>query len=256
MSSFSFVRRLGTNIIKSIECLGDATILLYYILVTPGASKNIFKEIYKLGVQSLPIIVVSGFFVGMVLGLQGYYTLTDFGAEDSIGVFVTLTLTRELAPVITAILFAGRSGSAMVTEIGLMKTTEQLAALDLMGIDPMRYVYRPRLVASVISVPALVMIFMAVGIIGAWLVSVPVLGIDDGSFWSQMQSQVSWRLDVMNGMIKSLFFGVAVSWLAVYFGHSCVPSSEGVGSATTSTVVSSSLGVLALDFVLTAVMFN
>ena len=247
---------IGSRIVAWIHSLGLACFLVGHLLSNRCNLSRILREVYKLGVLSLPIIIIAGFFVGMVLALQGYYALSDFGAENTVGAFVALTLTRELAPVLGAILFAGRSGSSISTEIGLMKTTEQLSALDLMGIDPINYVYQPRFIAGLISVPILTVIFMAVGLIGAWLVSVRILGIDDGIFWSQMQANMSWQNDVINGMIKSICFGFVVCWIAIFFGHSCVPSSEGVGKATTSTVVFASLFVLGLDFILTALMFD
>jgi phospholipid/cholesterol/gamma-HCH transport system permease protein len=248
--------KLGSNVISLFSSLGRAQVFLWHIWSAGISFSGVVKQIYFVGVLSLPIILVSGFFVGMVLGLQGYYTLVDFGAADSLGVLVALTLTRELGPVVGAILFAGRSGSALTTEVGLMKATEQLAALELMGIDPMRFVMRPRFIAGIISLPFLVMMFVAVGVLGAWFVSVGLLGIDDGAFWSQMQAKVSWSNDVLNGLVKALIFSVVVTWLALFLGNDAIPTAEGVSGATTATVVYSSLWVLGLDFILTAMMFD
>jgi len=223
------------------------------LLRRPGL---LVRELHSVGVLTVLIIVVSGLFVGMVLGLQGYYTLVDFGAEESLGVLVALSLTRELGPVVTALLFAGRAGSALTAEIGLMKATEQLAGMEMMAVDPERRVATPRLLAAFLSVPLLTAVFTLLGIFGAYLVGTSLLGIDGGAFWSQMQAQVSFSDDVVNGLIKSLVFGFAAGWIAVFEGYDCRPTSEGVSRATTRTVVVTSLVVLGLDFVLTALMFE
>ncbi len=191
----------------------------------------------------------------MVLGFQGYNTLVDYGAEDSLGVMVALSLVRELGPVVTALLFAGRAGSALTAEIGLMKATEQLSGMEMMAVDPINYVLLPRFIAGLISVPILVTIFSAVGVLGGEFVGVSLLGVDEGSFWSQMQSNVNFRDDVANGLIKGAVFGWVVSWIALFEGYDSKPTSAGVGRATTRTVVHSSLAVLGLDFILTALMF-
>lgn len=248
--------KIGASVLSYLHSIGNAQLFLWRLLATGFSSQGLIKQIYFVGVLSLPIILVSGFFVGMVLGLQGYYTLSDFGASESLGVFVALSLTRELAPVVGAILFAGRSGSALTTEIGLMKTTEQLAALELMGIDPMRFIMRPRLLAGIISLPLLVLMFVAVGIMGAWSVGVGMLGIDDGAFWSQMQAKVSFTDDILNGLVKAIVFSVVTTWLALFLGNNAMPTAEGVSRATTATVVYSALWVLGLDFILTAMMFD
>jgi phospholipid/cholesterol/gamma-HCH transport system permease protein len=214
------------------------------------------RETYAIGTLSLLIIVVSGLFVGMVLGLQGYNTLVDFGAEESLGTVVSLSLLRELGPVVTALLFAGRAGSALTAEIGLMKATEQLSGMEMMAVDPMKRVVAPRFLAGVISMPLLAAIFSAVGIMGGYFVGVGLLGVDSGAFWSQMNEQVDLYEDVWNGVIKSLAFGVVVTWIAVFEGYDTVPTSEGVSRATTRTVVHSALAVLGLDFILTGLMFN
>jgi len=202
------------------------------------------------------IIVVSGLFIGMVLGLQGYTILVDFASEDAVGQMVALSLVRELAPVVTALLFAGRAGSAITAEIGLMKATEQLASLEMIGVDPLRRIVAPRLWAGFISMPLLSMIFAIVGIYGGAVVSIDWLGVYSGSFWSVMQSSVDFYDDVLNGVIKSLVFGFVITWIAVYQGLESIPTSEGISQATTRTVVYSSLMILALDFVLTALMFG
>jgi phospholipid/cholesterol/gamma-HCH transport system permease protein len=208
------------------------------------------------GVHSVLIILISGLFVGMVLGLQGYNTLVDFGAEESLGVLVALSLVRELGPVVSALLFAGRAGSALTAEIGLMKSTEQLSGMEMMAVDPVRRVLTPRFLAGFISMPLLAAIFSAVGVFGGFLVGHGLLGVDDGAFWSQMQSKTDWYEDVLNGVIKSIVFGFVVTWIALFEGYDATPTSEGVGRATTRTVVHSAFAILGLDFVLTALMFG
>ncbi|RBW48307.1 lipid asymmetry maintenance ABC transporter permease subunit MlaE [Marinobacter sp. F3R11] len=216
----------------------------------------LMRQLYSVGVLSLAIVVVSGLFIGMVLGLQGYTILSDFGSEAAIGQMIALTLVRELGPVVTALLFAGRAGSALTAEIGLMKATEQLSSMEMMGVDPLRRVIAPRLWAGFIAMPVLAIIFSMVGIWGGMLVGVEWLGVFEGSYWGNMQASVDFRDDVVNGVIKSVVFGFVCAWIAVYQGYDCVPTSAGISSATTKTVVYSSLAVLGLDFVLTAVMFG
>ncbi|MCP5153896.1 MAG: lipid asymmetry maintenance ABC transporter permease subunit MlaE [Ectothiorhodospiraceae bacterium] len=242
--------RLGRGHLFLLQVLGaSATLLPRFGLVV--------AQIWSVGVLSLLIIIVAGTFVGMVLGLQGYNTLVDFGAEESLGVAVAKSLTRELGPVIAALLFAGRAGSALTAEIGLMKATEQLEGMEMMAVDPLRRVVAPRFLAGLIAMPLLAAIFTAIGVLGGYFVGVGLLGVDDGAFWSQMQAKVELMDDVVNGVVvKSLVFGWVVTWIAVFEGYDCVPTSEGVGKATTRTVVHSSLAVLGLDFVLTALMFN
>jgi phospholipid/cholesterol/gamma-HCH transport system permease protein len=221
--------------------------------------KNIpltIHQIYIVGVQSLLIIIVSGLFIGMVMALQGYTILVDYGAEGSLGPMVSLSLLRELGPVVTALLFAGRAGSALTAEIGLMKATEQLSSLEMMAVDPLRRVVAPRFWAGMIAMPMLALIFSAVGILGGHLVGVDWLGVDSGSYWSIMQATVDWNEDVVNGIIKSLVFAFVVTWIAIFKGYDAIPTSEGISQATTETVVLSSLAVLGLDFVLTAIMFG
>jgi|TARA_B000000441_G_C21702899_1_gene327174 phospholipid/cholesterol/gamma-HCH transport system permease protein len=192
----------------------------------------------------------------MVMALQGYTILVDYGAEGSLGPMVALSLLRELGPVVTALLFAGRAGSALTAEIGLMKATEQLSSLEMMAVDPLRRIVAPRFWAGMLAMPMLAIIFSAIGILGGHLVGVDWLGVDAGSYWSIMQSTVDWNQDVINGVIKSLVFALVVTWIAIFKGYDSIPTSEGISKATTETVVYSSLAVLGLDFVLTALMFG
>jgi phospholipid/cholesterol/gamma-HCH transport system permease protein len=253
------IQLLGRNTLNLIGGLGRAVILLFSaIFHIPNPKKGfplLLTQLYSVGVMSLVIIVVSGTFIGMVLALQGYTILVDFGAEASLGPMVALSLLRELGPVVAALLFAGRAGSALTAEIGLMKATEQLSSLEMMAVDPLRRVIAPRFWAGFISLPLLAAIFSMVGILGAHLVGVDWLGVDSGTFWSVMQGQVDFHKDILNGVIKSVVFAFVVTWIAVYKGYDCEPTSEGISRATTATVVQSSLLVLALDFILTALMF-
>jgi len=255
------VRALGARIVDNwIWRLGFACRFLWFTLKESGPSFRRFhltiREIYFTGVLSLIIILVSGLFVGMVLGLQGYDTLVRYGSSEALGVLVSLSLVRELGPVVAGLLFASRAGSAITAEIGLMKATEQLSAMEMMAVDPIARVVAPRFWAGVISMPLLAALFSAMGVFGGYLVGVRLIGVDEGSFWSQMQAAVDFREDVLNGVIKSLVFGIAVTWIAVYEGYDAPPTAEGVSGATTRTVVTSSLAILALDFVLTALMFR
>ena len=255
------LRALGARIVNNwVWRLGFACRFLWITLKESGASLRRFhltiREIYFTGVLSLIIILVSGLFVGMVLALQGYDTLVRFGSSEVLGVLVSLSLVRELGPVVAGLLFASRAGSAITAEIGLMKATEQLAAMEMMAIDPIARVVATRFWAGVISMPLLAALFSAMGVFGGYLVGVQLIGVDEGSFWSQMQAAVDFREDVLNGVIKSLVFGVAVAWIAVYEGYDAPPTAEGVSGATTRTVVTSSLAILALDVVLTALMFR
>lgn len=254
------IQHLGKVGLNFFQRLGRGHILFFNILagmhVLVPRFGLIIQQVYSVGVLSLLIIVVSGLFVGMVLGLQGYNTLVDFGAEESLGVVVALSLVRELGPVVTALLFAGRAGSALTAEIGLMKATEQLSAMEMMAVDPVRRVLAPRFLAGFISMPLLAAIFSAVGVLGGFFVGVGLLGVDDGAYWSQMQAKVDMYDDINNGVIKSLVFGVVVTWIAVFEGYDAIPTSEGVSRATTRTVVHSALAVLGLDFILTALMFG
>ncbi|MFW5824292.1 MAG: lipid asymmetry maintenance ABC transporter permease subunit MlaE [Marinobacter sp.] len=254
------VARLGRGGLATVASLGRAALFLWDSLAgVPRPAVGfplLVAQIYRIGVLSLAIVVVSGLFIGMVLALQGYTILSDFGSESAIGQMIALTLLRELGPVVTALLFAGRAGSALTAEIGLMKTTEQLSSMEMMGVDPLRRIMAPRLWAGFISMPVLALIFSVVGILGGMLVGVQWLGVFEGSYWGNMQASVTFGDDVLNGLVKSLVFGVACTWIAVYQGYDCVPTSAGISSATTRTVVFSSLTVLGLDFVLTAVMFG
>ncbi len=216
----------------------------------------LWQQVFFLGNHSLLIIAVSGLFVGFVLGLQGYYTLSRYGSEEALGVLVALSLVRELGPVVTALLFAGRAGTSLTAEIGLMKAGEQIAAMEVMAVDPIRRVLVPRFWGGVIAMPVLAAVFSMVGVMGGWVVGVQMIGVDPGSFWSQMQSGVDVFADVLNGVIKSVVFGFAVTLIALYSGWQARPTPEGVARATTQTVVVGSLAVLALDFVLTALMFS
>jgi phospholipid/cholesterol/gamma-HCH transport system permease protein len=250
---------LGQSIINTVSGLGRAIILLISALLhVPNVRKGfplLMQQLYAVGVLSLMIVMVSGLFIGMVISLQGYTILVGYGAEGSLGPMVALSLLRELGPVVAALLFAGRAGSALTAEIGLMKATEQLSSLEMMAIDPLRRVIAPRFWAGFISLPLLAAIFSAIGILGGHLVGVEWLGVDSGTFWSVMQAQVDFEKDILNGVIKSITFAFVVTWIAVYKGYDCIPTSEGISRATTSTVVQSSLLVLGLDFVLTALMF-
>jgi phospholipid/cholesterol/gamma-HCH transport system permease protein len=255
-----FLERLGGNATSSVHRLGFASRFLLLTLRNSGMCFRRFslvaREIYFAGVLSLIIILVSGLFVGMVLGLQGYDTLERYGSSSALGVLVALSLVRELGPVVAGLLFASRAGSAITAEIGLMKATEQLAAMEMMAVDPIARVIAPRFWAGVISMPLLAAMFSAMGVFGGYLVGVQLIGVDAGSFWSQMQDAVDFQEDILNGVIKSVVFGIAVSWIAVFEGYDAAPTAEGVSGATTRTVVTSSLSILALDFMLTAFMFR
>ncbi|HZM35781.1 MAG TPA: lipid asymmetry maintenance ABC transporter permease subunit MlaE [Burkholderiales bacterium] len=254
------IERLGAGMTSQVWRLGYASRFFAYLVLHSGTALRRFHltvaEIYFAGVLSLVIILVSGLFVGMVLGLQGYETLQRFGASESLGVLVALSLVRELGPVVAGLLFASRAGSAITAEIGLMKATEQLSAMEMMAVDPVARVVAPRFWGGVISMPLLAALFSAMGVFGGYLVGVQLIGVDAGAFWSQMQAAVDFRNDILNGVYKSLVFGVAVTLIAVFEGYDAVPTAEGVSRATTRTVVTSSLAILALDFVLTALMFT
>jgi phospholipid/cholesterol/gamma-HCH transport system permease protein len=252
--------RLGRSGLNAFAGIGRANLLLAGIL--GGLAEMALRprllvaQIHNIGVLSVLIIAVSGLFVGMVLGLQGYYVLTQFGAEESLGIMVSASLVRELGPVVTALLVAGRAGSALTAEIGLMKATEQLSALEMMAVDPIRRIMTPRFFGGVIAMPLLAAMFSALGVLGGWFVGVGLLGVDDGAFWSQMQAKLDFRDDVVNGIIKSLVFGVVVTWIALHQGYDATPTSAGVSRATTRSVVHAALAVLGLDFILTALMFG
>ncbi|MGQ0749354.1 MAG: lipid asymmetry maintenance ABC transporter permease subunit MlaE [Betaproteobacteria bacterium] len=252
--------RLGRRVIGAMWRLGYASRFFASVLMRSGMSFRRFrlvtKEIYFAGVLSLIIISVSGLFVGMVLGLQGYETLQRYGSAEAVGTLVALSLTRELGPVVAALLFASRAGSAMTAEIGLMKATEQISAMEMMAVDPIARVVGPRFWGGLISMPLLAAMFSAVGVFGGYLVAVVLIGVDAGAFWSQMQASVDLRNDIANGVIKSVVFGITVTAIALFEGYDAPPTAEGVSRATTRTVVTSSLAILGLDFVLTAFMFR
>lgn len=254
------ISRLGSLLRTNVRSMGYATRMFFAILLRSGSAFKRFRlvrdQVFFLGNYSFVIIAVSGLFVGFVLGLQGYYTLNRYGSEQALGLLVALSLTRELGPVVTALLFAGRAGTSLTAEIGLMKAGEQLSAMEMMAVDPLSRVLAPRLWGGIIAMPILAAIFSAVGIIGGYLVGVQLIGVDSGAFWSQMQGGVDVIKDIGNGVIKSVVFGVAVTFIALYQGFESKPTPEGVSLATTRTVVISSLTVLALDFLLTAVMFS
>jgi len=254
------LRRLGAAVLGAVERLGYAARFFAAVIAhTPSAFRRLhltLREIYFAGVLSLIIILVSGLFVGMVLALQGYDVLQRYGADQSLGVLVALSLVRELGPVVAGLLFASRAGSAITAEIGLMKATEQISAMEMMAVDPLARVVAPRFWGGVISMPLLAALFSTLGIFGAYIVGVKLIGIDTGAFWGNMQAAVHFREDIFNGIIKSIVFGVAVSLIAVFEGYDASPTAEGVSSATTRTVVESSLSILALDFVLTVFMFR
>ncbi len=255
-----FLQGLGNRVTRRIFRLGFATRFFLAILLQSGTAFRrlhlTLKEIYFTGVLSLVIILVSGLFVGMVLGLQGYDTLQRYGSTEALGILVALSLVRELGPVVAALLFASRAGSAITAEIGLMKTTEQLSAMEMMAVNPIARVVAPRFWGGVVSMPILATLFSAMGVFGGYLVGVQLIGVDEGSFWSQMQASVDFRLDILNGVIKSFVFGIIVSWVAVFEGYDADPTAEGISNATTRTVVTSSLAILAADFILTAFMFT
>lgn len=250
----------GRRGIGSLQAIGTSGVFLVGVFVrTPDLRRlwpTLRAQLYFVGVLSCLIIIVSAMFIGMVIGLQGYNTLQKFGAGSQLGQLLALSIVRELGPVMSALLFAGRAGSALTAEIGLMKATEQLASMDMMGVDPLGRVIYPRFLAGLISLPVLALIFSAVAIYGGYFVGVQWLGVDDGSFWSNMQAAVNFRNDVLSGIIKSIVFAFVVVWIAVFQGFNCVATAEGISEATTRTVVYSSLAVLGLDFLLTAVMIG
>ena len=255
----SFITQIGASTIQFIRAFGRAAFMLWGALIgKPQFRKHtplLIKQLHVVGVQSLLIIMLSGLFIGMVLGLQGYVVLVDFAAESRLGTLVSLSLLRELGPVVTALLFAGRAGSALTAEIGLMKATEQLSSLEMMAVDPLRRIIAPRFWAGVISMPILAVIFTAIGIWGGSLVGVDWKGVDSGSFWAVMQNSVHVS-DLVNGFVKSVIFALAVVWIALFNGYDSTPTSEGISQATTKTVVHASLVILGLDFILTAIMFG
>lgn len=254
------IENLGQDSINLCDSLGKSLILLYRAIYSKFLLENncflLIKQIYKYGVLSLFIIIASGTFIGMILAFQAYTVFSKIQSETIIGQFIALCLLRELAPVITALLFAGRSGSSMTAEIGLMKSSEQLSSMEMIGVDPVKYVISPMLWGSFISVPILFFIFCVVGVYGGAFIAISCLSVDSGSFWSEMQASITLQGDITKGLIKSIVFGIVISWISVYQGWNCIPTSEGVGKATTKAVVYSSLTVLGLDLLLTALMFG
>ncbi len=257
--SESFIPRLGHTVWQTIPRLGAATLLLlsglFAVTHRHFSFSQWLRQTYGLGVLSLLLMMVAALFTGMVLAFQGYYALVRFGATSALGTLVALSLLRELGPVLTALLFAGRAGSALTAEIGSMKATEQLSAMEMMAVNPIAWVVAPRLWGGIVAVPILCVIFDLIGIYGGYLVAVPVLGVNGGTFWAQMQSSISFQGDILNGLFKALCFGLVVTWIAVWQGFSARPTAEGVGEATTRSVVMASLAVLGLDFILTALLF-
>lgn len=254
------IGRFGQITVDKLQLLGQSGIFLLRILFQkphfsrlPRALSN---QIHFVGVLSCLIIVVSALFIGMVVGLQGYNTLKKFGATSQLGQLLALSIARELGPVITALLFAGRAGSALTAEIGLMKATEQIASMDMMGVDPLVQIIYPRFWAGMIAMPVLGLIFSAVAVYGGYAVGVLWLGLDAGSFWSNMQAAVNFHADILSGIVKSVVFAFLVIWIALFQGFSCVPTAEGISQATTRTVVYASLSVLGFDFLLTAMMIG
>ena len=256
----NFISNLGLGVREQLSQLGHAARLFFRLLAMMGPVLKRFglvrDQIFFLGNYSLALISVSGLFVGFVMGLQSYYALQRYGSAEAMGLLVTLSLVRELGPVITALLFAGRAGTALTAEIGLMKAGEQLSAMEMMAVDPVQRILAPRFLGGIVAMPLLASVFSAVGVMGGWFVGVVMIGVDAGSFWSQMQSGVDvWR-DVGNGIIKSFVFGITVTFVALFQGFEAQPTPEGVSRATTRTVVVASLAVLGLDFLLTTLMFS
>ncbi|MCC5861487.1 MAG: lipid asymmetry maintenance ABC transporter permease subunit MlaE [Gammaproteobacteria bacterium] len=251
------IREIGATLVAFLRALGSMAIFLGRLIIYAPAGllrfRLVVQQVHNTGSLSLAIIMLSGFFVGLVLGLQGFDLLRRFNSENVLGGAVALGLIKELGPVVTALLFAGRAGTALASEIGLMKATDQLSAMEMMAVDPMKRVVLPRFLGGVIAMPFLVAIFTAIGIFGAWMIGVAWMGVDPGVFWSQMQSLVSMD-DVREGIFKSIVFGVAASLVAVYEGYTAWPTAEGVGRATTRTVVITAVSVLILDYMITAAL--
>ncbi len=254
------LRHLGRLTLNVFGKLGRGAFFLFWtllgsreVLTRPGL---LIVQLHSVGVLSVLLIAISGLFVGMVLALQGYTVLSDYGAEQTLGYMVAASLVRELGPVVSALLFAGRAGSALAAEIGLMKATEQLSGMEMMAVDPIKRIIAPRFFAGFLSMPLLAALFSTVGIIGGYLIGVDMLGVDEGAFWSRMQAGIDFDEDIVNGVIKSVVFGFVVTWIALFEGYDAVATAEGVSRATTRTVVHSAFAILALDFVLTALMFG
>tara|TARA_R110001583_G_scaffold10601_6_gene48678 strand:- start:6369 stop:7157 length:789 start_codon:yes stop_codon:yes gene_type:complete len=257
--SIQCLQNIGIYTLDIIQSVGQSALMFYRTLFTkphPKLFSLFVTQVYHLGILSLPIIVTAGLFIGMVLSLQGYYVLVDYAAEESLGSMVALSLLRELGPVVAALLFAGRAGSALTAEIGLMQSTEQIASMEMMAVSPLKRIIAPRLIAGIITLPLLTLIFNLVAIWGGYLIGVSWMGVDGGAFWSVMEGSVNFGPDVLNGMIKSLIFAFIVTWVALYNGFHVVPNAQGISRATTKTVVLASLLVLGMDFLLTVIMFG
>lgn len=255
-----YLANLGAKWLRAFQVTGQSVLFLLNIVGwgsgVKGPLKRLIAQIYQLGVLSLPIILVAGLFVGMVLALQGYYILSSYGSQEAVGQMVALSLLREFGPVVSALLFVGRAGSALTAEIGLMKTTEQLSAMEIMGVDPYQRIFSPRLWAGVVTLPLLTVLFSLLGIYGGAFVAVEMLGIYEGSYWANMQQSVLFYDDVIKGIIKACVFAFVCTWLALFHGFHATPTSRGISLATTATVVQGSLAVLGLDFILTAVLLG
>lgn len=255
-----FFRILGAGTRSGFTKIGRGSFFFVSMLTGIGSvlvrPNLLLKQMHSVGVLSFWIIAISGLFVGMVLGLQGFYILSRFGAEETLGVMVAASLVRELGPVVAALLFAGRAGSALTAEIGLMKATEQLSGMEMMAIDPIKRIISPRFLAGLLSMPLLAALFSAIGILGGQMVGCGLLGVDEGAYWSQMNATIDFQKDIINGVIKSVVFGVITTWIALFEGYDAVPTAEGVSRATTRTVVNSAFSILGLDFILTALMFG
>ena len=256
MLKLNTLQLLGRITLNAVSNLGQSILLAIEMIFGRSSTRSILAQMYNVGVNSVLIILVSGLFIGFVLSLQGFYTLAKFSAESALGPMVALSIIRELGPVVTALLFAGRAGSALTSEVGLMKATEQLASLNMMGVDPVRFVLAPRFWGCVLSVPILNLFFCTISIWGGYLIGVKLLGLFSGTFWGNMQTSVLFYDDVLNGVLKSLVFGIAIAIVSLYQGYTCRASSAGIAQATTKTVVYSSLAILGLDFLMTALMFK
>jgi len=255
----SFISDVGHFSISLLRSIGRAGLMLWLSIYGKPHRKLLpllIQQVFQLGILSLPIILTAGLFIGMVLSLQGYYALVDYAAEESLGSLVSLSLLRELGPVVAALLFAGRAGSALTAEIGLMQSTEQIASMEMMAVSPYKRILAPRLIAGVLTLPMLTLLFNVIAIWGGYALGVHWMGIDDGAYWSAMQGSVDFLPDVMNGVLKSVVFAVMITTVALYNGYYVVPTAQGISLSTTKTVVISSLLVLAMDFVLTALMFG
>jgi len=255
----SFITRVGQVTLSLLSSIGRAFLMLWFTLYGKPHRKLLsllIQQIFQLGILSLPIILTAGVFIGMVLSLQGYYALVDYAAEESLGSLVSLSLLRELGPVVTALLFAGRAGSALTAEIGLMQSTEQIASMEMMAVSSYKRLLAPRLLAGIMTLPMLTLLFNVVAIWGGYALGVHWMGIDDGAYWSAMQGSVEFLPDVMNGVFKSIVFAMTVTTVALYNGYYVVPTAQGISISTTKTVVISSLLILAMDFLLTAIMFG